>query len=48
MRGTSDAASRSVAIVGAGQAGLSLGIALLRRDFEVTLYSDRAGEQIEQ
>jgi 2-polyprenyl-6-methoxyphenol hydroxylase-like FAD-dependent oxidoreductase len=37
---------RSVAVVGAGQAGLLLGIGLLDRGFKVTLLSDRTAEEI--
>ena len=35
-----------IAIVGAGQAGLHLGIGLLMSGHEVTLLSNRTGEQI--
>ena len=38
---------KTIAIVGAGQAGLQLGISLLeRKECEVTLYSDRTAEEI--
>jgi flavin reductase (DIM6/NTAB) family NADH-FMN oxidoreductase RutF len=37
-----------IAIIGAGQSGLQLGLALLGTGFEVTLYSDRSAEQIHQ
>ncbi|NKB35612.1 MAG: hypothetical protein GKR93_00395 [Gammaproteobacteria bacterium] len=37
---------RKIAIVGAGQAGLQLGFALLRAGYEPTLYSDMTAEQI--
>jgi hypothetical protein len=37
---------RKIAIIGAGQAGLLLGIALLDRNYRVTLISDRTAEQV--
>jgi len=38
---------RKIAIVGAGQAGLQLGMSLLpHRDYEITLYSDRTAREI--
>jgi len=36
---------RRIAIVGSGQGGLQLGIGLLARGYDVTLYSDRTAEQ---
>ena len=38
--------ARRVAIVGAGPAGTTLGLGLLRRGYEVTLVSDRTSEEI--
>lgn len=38
--------SQRIAIVGAGQAGLQLGIGLLEKGFDVTLLSDRSAEEI--
>lgn len=35
---------RKIAIIGAGQAGLHLGIGLVDAGYAVTLVSDRAGE----
>ncbi len=37
---------KSIAIVGAGQAGLQLGIGLLEKGFDVTLLSDRSADEI--
>lgn len=37
---------RSIAIVGAGQAGLYLGIDLIKRGFDVTICTDRAGDEL--
>jgi 2-polyprenyl-6-methoxyphenol hydroxylase-like FAD-dependent oxidoreductase len=37
---------REIAIVGAGQAGLQLGFGLLARGYAVTVYSDRAPEEM--
>ena len=37
---------KRVAIIGAGQSGLQLALALLRSGYQVTLYSDRSAEQI--
>ncbi len=37
---------RRIAIVGAGQSGLQLGLGLLGAGYSVTLYSDRSAEQI--
>lgn len=37
---------KRVAIIGAGQSGLQLALGLLRAKYEVTLLSDRAGEEI--
>jgi hypothetical protein len=37
---------KSVAIIGAGQSGLQLGLALLAHDYQVTLISNRTGQQI--
>lgn len=37
---------RSIAIVGAGQAGLQLGFGLLQQGYEVSIYSDRTAEEI--
>lgn len=37
---------RRIAIVGAGQAGLQLGLGLLDKGYEVTLVTNRTGEQI--
>jgi hypothetical protein len=37
---------RKIAIVGAGQSGLQLALALLERDYEVTLATNRDAEQI--
>jgi len=38
--------SRSIAIVGAGQAGLLLGVALLDRGYEVTIVTNRSADEI--
>jgi hypothetical protein len=38
--------TRSIVIVGAGQAGLQLGIGLLEKGFDVTLLSDRSADEI--
>src|SRR5947209_2235880 len=38
--------ARSIAIIGAGQAGLQLGIGLLEKGFDVTLLSDRSADEI--
>ncbi|WP_271911379.1 styrene monooxygenase/indole monooxygenase family protein [Vreelandella alkaliphila] len=40
--------TRRIAIVGAGQSGLQTGIGLLKSGYQVTLISNRAGEQIRQ
>ena len=37
---------RRIAIVGAGQSGLQLGLGLLDAGFEVTIYSDRSADEI--
>ncbi|UOT07336.1 flavin reductase [Rhodococcus opacus] len=37
---------RSIAIVGAGQSGALLALALLKRDFEVTLVTDRTPDEV--
>jgi flavin reductase (DIM6/NTAB) family NADH-FMN oxidoreductase RutF len=37
---------KHIAIVGAGQSGLQLGLGLIDAGFEVTLYSERSGEEI--
>ncbi len=37
---------KRIAIIGAGQSGLQLGIGLLGAGYEVTLYSDRSAEEI--
>ncbi|HUY20158.1 MAG TPA: styrene monooxygenase/indole monooxygenase family protein [Candidatus Binataceae bacterium] len=37
---------RRIAIIGAGQAGLHLGFGLLRRGYQVTLFSDRRPEEL--
>jgi 2-polyprenyl-6-methoxyphenol hydroxylase-like FAD-dependent oxidoreductase len=37
---------KRIAIIGAGQSGLQLGLALLNASYEVTLYSDRSAEEI--
>ncbi len=37
---------KRIAIIGAGQSGLQLSLALLASGFEVTLYSDRSAEEI--
>ena len=37
---------RKIAIVGAGQSGLQLGLGLLKSGYEVTLYSERSGHEI--
>ena len=37
---------RTITIVGAGQAGLQLGIGLLQQSYHVNLISNRVGEQI--
>ncbi|RZL81385.1 MAG: flavin reductase [Rhodococcus sp. (in: high G+C Gram-positive bacteria)] len=37
---------RSIAIVGAGQSGALLALALLKRDFQVTLVTDRTPEEV--
>ena len=39
---------KRIAIVGAGQSGLQLGLALLAADHEVTLFSNRSGEDIRE
>ncbi len=39
-------ALRKIAIVGAGQAGLQLGIGLLDHGYEVTLYAERSAEEV--
>src|SRR5215471_4543446 len=39
---------KRIAIIGAGQSGLQLGLALLGAGFEVTLYSDRPADEIHQ
>ncbi len=44
--GDMDAAPRRVAVVGAGPAGTALALGLLRQRHEVTLVSDRTGEEI--
>lgn len=38
--------TRSIAIVGAGQAGLQLGIGLLEKGFAVTLVADRSADEV--
>ncbi|NVK43287.1 MAG: FAD-binding oxidoreductase [Oceanospirillaceae bacterium] len=38
--------TRRIAIVGAGQSGLQTGIGLLQQGYQVTLHSNRTGEQI--
>jgi flavin reductase (DIM6/NTAB) family NADH-FMN oxidoreductase RutF len=37
---------KRIAIIGAGQSGLQLGLALLNASYEVTLYSDRSADEI--
>src|SRR5712692_4850283 len=37
---------KRIAIIGAGQAGLQLGLGLRRKGYEVTLLTDRAGDEI--
>ena len=37
---------RSIAIIGAGQSGLQLGIGLVDQGYDVTIYSDRTGAEI--
>jgi len=37
---------KRIAIIGAGQSGLQLGLGLLKADYEVTLYSDRSADDI--
>jgi 2-polyprenyl-6-methoxyphenol hydroxylase-like FAD-dependent oxidoreductase len=37
---------KRIAIVGAGQSGLQLGLGLLSAGFEVTMYSERSAEEI--
>src|SRR2546421_7981509 len=37
---------KRIAIIGAGQSGLQLGLGLLSAGYQVTLYSDRSGDEI--
>ena len=37
---------KRIAIIGAGQSGLQLGLGLLANGYQVTLYSDRSAEEI--
>ena len=37
---------KRIAIVGAGQSGLQLGLGLLAAGYEVTMFSNRTGEDI--
>ena len=37
---------KRIAIIGAGQSGLQLGLGLLKSGYEVTLYSERSGHEI--
>jgi flavin reductase (DIM6/NTAB) family NADH-FMN oxidoreductase RutF len=37
---------KRIAIIGAGQSGLQLGLGLLQAGYEVTIYSDRSGQDI--
>jgi predicted NAD/FAD-dependent oxidoreductase len=37
---------KSVAIIGAGQSGLQLGLGLLGAGYQVTLFSDRSADEI--
>ena len=39
---------KRIAIIGAGQSGLQLGLGLLGAEFKVTLYSDRSAQQIRE
>src|SRR5205807_1416426 len=39
---------KGIAIIGAGQSGLQLGIGLLDAGYEVTLYSDRSADDIQR
>ncbi|REM67612.1 FAD-binding oxidoreductase, partial [Mycobacterium tuberculosis] len=39
---------KRIAIVGAGQSGLQLGLGLLAAGYEVTMFSNRTGEDIRQ
>src|SRR5438094_10572490 len=39
---------KRIAIIGAGQSGLQLGIGLLDAGYEVTLYSDRSADDIQR
>ncbi|RMF10033.1 MAG: FAD-binding oxidoreductase [Alphaproteobacteria bacterium] len=39
---------RKIAIIGAGQSGLQLGIGLVQKGYEVTVYSNRRPEEIEK
>lgn len=38
--------SRKIAIIGAGQSGLQLGIGLVKKGYDITIYSNRTPEQI--
>src|SRR5439155_24023018 len=38
---------KRIAIIGAGQSGLQLGLGLLSAGYQVTLYSDRSGDEIQ-
>ncbi|HSK79429.1 MAG TPA: hypothetical protein VLQ45_23450, partial [Thermoanaerobaculia bacterium] len=38
--------TRSIAVIGAGQAGLQLGIGLLEKGFAVTLVADRSADEV--